>query len=236
MYYTFCNEAYAPWLIVLLQSIRRVDRSTPIFAHFIDTARLAPALADLAGLTIEKPSVMPSPNASAPEFFEARAENVLLVAKQHEYDWLMVLDTDLLVRRPLKRLAKAMALYDFGAVIRGSSSGGPLPAHLEVSAAFYILTKGGVPVLDSAFQLMNSAGYVRGVRRGEWYWDQACLTESVLTSDLRIRTIPREIYLASRPYDRRASLWNGNFSGERKRAALKLFQVELKHLGKGKRQ
>lgn len=231
MYYTFCNEAYVPWLGVLAHSLRRVDRSTPILVHFIgDVTRVQRLFGDLRCLTIATPPILPAPNASAPEFFEVRAENILLVAQEYEYDWLMVLDTDLLIRRSLKKLVRAMRLYDFGAVIRGSWTGKRLPPHLEVSAALYVLTKRGVPVLRHAFHLMNNARRVRGVRRGEWYWDQACLAESVLTSDLRIRTIPREIYLSSRPYDRRATVWNGNFAGERKRAALRLCEAELKRI------
>ncbi|MFL6260992.1 MAG: hypothetical protein ACJ76Y_14895 [Thermoanaerobaculia bacterium] len=231
MYYTFCNEVYARWLTVLVHSLRRVDRSTPIMVHFIGgAASVERDLAGLGGITIEAPRILPPPSTSLPDLLQIRAENALLVARKYKYDWLMVLDADLLVRRPLTRLVKAMALYDFGAVIRGSANGEELPPHLQVSAALYILTKHGLPVLERAVELMSSNCHLRGIHRGEWYWEQACLAESVLTSDLRIRTIPREIYLSSRPYDPRATVWNGNFSGERKQAALKLFEAELKHL------
>jgi hypothetical protein len=237
MYYCFCTESYSPWLMVLIRSLRRVDTRTPIVVHFVgDIARARHALGEVDGVSIEAPIFAPEIDAPLSRLLELRARNVLALARRANFEWLVAMDADLLVRRPLTRLIRSMQLFDFGAVIRGAVNGDALAPHLQVSAALYVTTKRGIPVLDDFTRLLEEPGGVRGMCRGDWFWDQACLAEAVMRSDLRIRSIPRELYLSSRPFDRRAVIWNANFSGGRKLAALKVFQMELKRLEESRRQ
>jgi hypothetical protein len=231
MYYSFGTESYARWLILMVRSLRRVDRKTPILLHFSGNVRcLASAFTGLRGVTVEPPPEPVGGGLSPAAILDARARNLLTVAHECRFEWLMVMDADLLVRKPLGPLYRPMGLYDFAAVIRGAADGRPLPPHLEISAALYVVTKQGLTILEEANRLMHMATCVRGIRRGEWFWDQACLAEAVLTSGLRIRTIPRELYLSSRPFDRRAAVWNANFSGGRKGVAYRAFEVEWARL------
>jgi hypothetical protein len=231
MYYCFCTESYMPWLRLLVRSLRRVDRHTPILVHFSgDVEKARGAFCHLPNMLIREPVHPPSQDAAATTLLELRLRNVLAVARHESFPWLLVLDADLLVRRPLTRLVRSMALYDFGAVIRGASSGAELAPHLQVAAGFYLVTKRGISIVEEANRLIASRGRVRGFQRGSWFRDQACLAEAILTSDLRIRSVPRELYLSSRPFDPRAAVWNANFAGAQKLAAFRVFERELDRL------
>lgn len=231
MYYSFCTQSYLPWLEMLVRSIRRVDAATPIVAHFAgDVAAARRSLADVGEISIELPLLAPAPGISPPALLEVRARNWLAAARAYDFKWMAIMDADLLVRRSLAPLVGSMDLYDFAAVIRGAADGRELGPALQVSGALHVLAKSGIPILEEMVRLVFEAGCVRGVSRGEWFWDQACLAEAVLTSDLKIRSIPREVYLASRPFDPRAAIWNANFSGDRKRAAFIAFSKEWERL------
>jgi hypothetical protein len=226
MYYCLCDENYVPWLELLVRSVRRFDPNTRFLIHFIgDGEGLERRLADHNNLKIRTPA-HPRAGGGAVELVLSRPKNVLEVARSNRFDWLMVMDADLLVRAPLTSLTRSMALYDCAAVLRGRADGGELPPHQQVAGGLYVLTERAIPMIEETVRLIDSPETVQGILPGSWYRDQACLAEAMATTDLRIRTIPREIYLSSRPYDRRAAVWNGNFSGARKGAALRLFQKE----------
>jgi hypothetical protein len=231
MYYCFCTASYLPWLEILVQSLRRVDPYSEILVHFLgDIGNARRVFKDYRYFTLEKPPFEPSPGISLAGLLELRARNVLTIARSHDFEWLMAMDADLLVRKPLSHLARPTQLFDFAAVIRGRPNGGELDLHLQVSAALYLLTKNGLPILEEFNRLLAQPCCIRGKRRGEWFWEQACFAEAVLSSDLRIRSIPRELYLSSRPFDPRALVWNANFRGTCKQAAFKVFTMELRRL------
>lgn len=231
MYYCMCDEKYVPWLELLVRSLRRFDDTTRFHIDFIgDVDWLERRLAGLGDLRIRTPGHPTRPDSAATDLVLSRPRNVLEVARSGGFDWLMVLDADLLVRASLASLTRSMALYDCAAVLRGRANGQELPPHLQVSGGFYIVTERAIPMLEETVRLIEGPATVRGIPPGSWFRDQACLAEAILTSDVRIRTIPREIYLSSRPYDRRAAIWNGNFSGARKQVAMRLFQRECDRL------
>ena len=241
MFYSFCSSRYVPWLTVWLRSIRVLYPSDPILVHFVEerSGDLGLLAHSDPNLRIQLPPVSPheawrDKRLSAEErgaiFLEARAENTLLAAKRENYTTLVVSDTDILFRRSIDSLLRAMPLYDFAAVIRGRSTGGQQPPHMETSAAMYLLNKSGVSVLEEIVHLVKSTAEVRGVRRGEWFRDQACHTDVIFRTHARVLTIPREIYLSSRPFDKDASVWNGNFRTVQGLAALRIFERELDHL------
>ena len=231
MYYTFCTPAYESWLTLLVRSIRSVDKTTPILVLFSgQPSDAAASVLKQAQVRLRELLVPIPPNSTPSEILTYRALNTLRVLEEERYEWLMAMDADLLVRRPLVDLIQSIPLFDMAAVIRTTNHAKPLPQHLSVSGALVVLTRRSVPLFAQVVDMMENRAWVRGIEKGAWYWDQACLSEAVIATDLRVRTMPRELYLSSRPFFDDAYIWNGNFRGGSKQAALLAFERECERL------
>ena len=238
MFYTYCSSSYVHWLYILIRSIRRVHPTIPILVHFIEEVDGHIKLLKHSDpyLKIESAIIKPdsrwqdkslSREQRGAIFLEARLKDTLEASKQEDFDTMIVMDTDLLVRKPLEGIINPMRLFDFGAVIRGKATCKPLPAHLETSAALYSLRKSGIQVLEQIVSIASTSTKIRGISRGDWFWDQACHTEAVFQTSAKVYTICRERYLSSRPFEHDSAIWNGNFRATQGKAAYTFFEKEL---------
>lgn len=147
------------------------------------------------------------------------------VIKRFKEEKYLMLDVDIIVRKPLKYLFRKLDDNDGAFCFRTGIWDGKIYDQLRISTSTILLTSCSKPIVDKWIHVMENENEISGIKKGNWYWDQITLWKTLKEmKDLNLTTIEYSYYEGD-PSNKDAAIWSSHMSD--KKSAYKLFEQEI---------
>ena len=224
------DQKYLRWAQLMLQTLALFEPEQKIL---LDTIGLAPQ--QVTALTERHPGVCisndPDGLPGGREAMVCRKPFVMQRAMDTYPDepWYCLMDADSLIRRPLTRLWRYMAIYPTAIMMTNGLWRGRVYQHLITPSAIVMARPDGRLLIDNWVKWTQHDQPMFNIKPGGWFWDQICLSYAWRESKLPYGNIGCHHH-ANGVFSGDATIWSAHVEPHEKDWYFEQFQRETNRL------
>jgi hypothetical protein len=226
MFLTAFDEAYAKWGAILLKSLAQTHVQTDVVVLGVDLSQKTERQLrrQHERCIFRTRSTISTGSRRAAAIANARPMWLHEITNEFSPNWIMLLDADLLFRRPIIGLIESSGDYDAALAIGDGLHRGRFYKRLKIAAGFALFRRSGFHLIDEWRGLIAGSNPIEDVQPGDWFWEQICLC--ALVEQTKSNILPIDGYLDSTPFIANAPVWSANGPPSEKARLYDVFMAE----------
>ncbi|VAX25478.1 hypothetical protein MNBD_IGNAVI01-458 [hydrothermal vent metagenome] len=149
------------------------------------------------------------------------------VIKRFGEEKYLMLDADMIVRKPLDKLFAKLDSNDGAFYMHEGIWNGKVYDHLKVPSGIILIKPSALPIIDKWIEVMEREEEISGIKKGKWFWDQITLWRAIEeTPNMKLDTVGKT-YLRSDFSDKDAAIWSANVRKKEKNQAYRIMKKDL---------
>jgi len=213
MIITQFDNVFYKWGLLFAQSLYFTNPNEKLYmdAVNLDKNQIKSIRAISPLITIANRQIQFPQGIHVPTFMANRKVLVFLdILKKKLDDKYILIDTDMLFRKPLSDLYGKLMGVDAAIIFRNGFWDGRIWEHLKVACGLVVINNNGIPLIEKWNEIMNDNNPIYGYAPWQWYWDQIALLEATRKiPSLKYASIDPDFYI-NRDFGQEAYIWSAN--------------------------